>query len=278
MATTKVADLIVPEVMADMISAKLPKKLRFTPLAAIDTTLQGRPGNTITVPKWTYIGAAEDVAEGAAIPLTALAKTSSKMSIKKAGKGIELTDEALLSGYGDPLGEAVNQLSLSIADKIDNDVIVAAATATQSVSIATGAKVTMAKLQNAIDIFGDEDYQSMILVTSSANAVALRDEWITAHPNADVVANVRVKGAFANILGVDIIRSNKAAVGNGFLVKITADPETQETEPAFKIIMKRAVEIEKDRDIIRKTTVLTADEHYGAYLYDPLKVVKFTTV
>ena len=100
MVTTKTADLIVPEVMADMISAKIPNKLRFTPLAAIDTTLQGRPGNTITVPKWSYIGAAEDVAEGAAIPLTALAKTSSKMTIKKAGKGIELTDEALLNGYG----------------------------------------------------------------------------------------------------------------------------------------------------------------------------------
>lgn len=277
MASTKVTDLIVPEVMADMISAKLPKKLRFTPLAEIDTTLQGRPGNTITVPKWSYIGAAEDVLEGAAIPTTALAKTSSKMTIKKAGKGIELTDEALLSGYGDPLGEAVNQLSLSIADKIDNDVIAAATTVTQSVSIPSSTKITIAKLQDAIDIFGDEDYQSMILVTSSADAVALRNEWIAAHPNADVVANVQVKGAFANILGVDIIRSNKSTVGHGFLVKITADPETQETQAAFKIIMKRGVEIEKDRDIIHKTTVLTADEHYGAYLYDPLKVVKFTS-
>ena len=277
MASTKVTDLIVPEVMADMISAKLPKKLRFTPLAEIDTTLQGRPGNTITVPKWSYIGAAEDVLEGAAIPTTALAKTSSKMTIKKAGKGIELTDEALLSGYGDPLGEAVNQLSLSIADKIDNDIIAAATTTTQAVSIPSSTKITIKKLQDAIDIFGDEDYQSMILVTSSADAVALRDEWITAHPNADVVANVQVKGAFANILGVDIIRSNKTAVGHGFLVKITADPETDETEPAFKIIMKRAVEVEKDRDIIHGTTVLTANEHYGAYLYDPLKVVKFTS-
>jgi N4-gp56 family major capsid protein len=275
MAQTTTSNVVIPEVMADMISAKLPKKLRFTPLAKIDTTLQGRAGNTITVPKWAYIGAAADVAEGAAIPLTALASSTIEMTIKKAGKGVELTDEALLSGYGDPLGEATNQIALAIADKIDDDLIVAAQTATQSVTVAKTVPMSLANLQAAIDIFGDEEYQSMILITSSANAVALRDAWITAHPNADVAANIQVKGAFANILGVDIIRSNKTTVKDGFLVKITADPETEELEPAFKIIMKRAVEIETDRDIVHKTTVITADEHYGTYLYDPTKVVKF---
>ncbi|GAB2022425.1 N4-gp56 family major capsid protein [Pseudolactococcus yaeyamensis] len=276
MTTTMTTDMIIPEVMADMVSAKLPNKLRLTPLAGIDTTLQGRPGNKINVPKWSYIGEAEDVAEGAAIPLEKLSNTTFEMTIKKAGKGVEISDEALLSGYGDPLGEATNQLALSIADKIDSDLIAAALTTPQSVTI-TGVKLTLAKLQVAIDVFGDEDYQSMILVTSSANAVALRDEWIAAHPNADVTANIQVKGAFASILGVDIIRSNKSGVGHGFLVKITADAETEEIEPAFKIIMKRSVEIEKDRDIVHKSTVLTADEHYGAYLYDPQKVVKLVT-
>lgn len=52
MATTKLANLVDPQVMADMISAKLPKKIKFTPIARIDTTLTGRPGNTITVPKY----------------------------------------------------------------------------------------------------------------------------------------------------------------------------------------------------------------------------------
>ena len=46
MATTKIADLINPEVMADMISAKIEKKLVVTPFAKIDTTLVGQPGNT----------------------------------------------------------------------------------------------------------------------------------------------------------------------------------------------------------------------------------------
>ena len=36
---TKLAQLIDPEVMADMISAKLPNKIRVTPFAAVDASL-----------------------------------------------------------------------------------------------------------------------------------------------------------------------------------------------------------------------------------------------
>ena len=48
--TTKLSDLIDPEVMADMISAKVDKKMVVTPIAKIDNTLVGTPGSTITVP------------------------------------------------------------------------------------------------------------------------------------------------------------------------------------------------------------------------------------
>ena len=61
---TKLIDLIDPEVMADMISAKVDKKMVVTLIAKIDNTLVGTPGSTITVPSYNYIGDAEDVAEG----------------------------------------------------------------------------------------------------------------------------------------------------------------------------------------------------------------------
>ena len=50
MAQTKLANLVNPEVMADMIDKKLVDLMKFAPLADIDTTLQGRPGDTITLP------------------------------------------------------------------------------------------------------------------------------------------------------------------------------------------------------------------------------------
>ena len=41
MPQTKLANLVDPQVMADMVSAKLPKKIKFSPIARVDTTLVG---------------------------------------------------------------------------------------------------------------------------------------------------------------------------------------------------------------------------------------------
>lgn len=50
MAQTLLANIINPEVMADMIDKKLVDLMKFAPLAEIDYTLQGRPGDTIILP------------------------------------------------------------------------------------------------------------------------------------------------------------------------------------------------------------------------------------
>ena len=82
--TTKLADLINPEVMADMISAKIPKKIVVAPFAKVDTTLVGQPGDTITVPQYAYIGDAVDVAEGVAAETVKLTASTTQVTVKKA--------------------------------------------------------------------------------------------------------------------------------------------------------------------------------------------------
>src|SRR5699024_4257400 len=106
---------------------------KFTGIAPVDDTLEGQPGSTITVPKYKYIGDAETVAEGEPIQYTALETDSAQYTIEKAGKGVKITDEAVLSGYGDPVGEAQRQIRMSIVSKIDNDIVDVAMTAPLSV-------------------------------------------------------------------------------------------------------------------------------------------------
>ena len=50
--TTKLANLIDPEVLAAYIDKKLINKIVFAPLATVDTTLVGAPGSTIKFPAY----------------------------------------------------------------------------------------------------------------------------------------------------------------------------------------------------------------------------------
>lgn len=276
MTQTKIAQLVNPEVLADMVSAKLPKMIKFTPLAYVERELVGQPGNTVTVAKWVYSGDAKDITEGEAIVPDQLTTDKSTMTIKKAGKGVEVTDEALLSGYGDPLGQATHQIALAIANKVDNDLVTEAAKATQYVD---DAPTTGAALDKALAVFEDEENARYVALVNPQDAIALRadtvKEWVR---GSEIGANIVVSGTFGETHGVQIVRSKKVTKGKGFLVKVSAvetDTDDVAKYGAFVINLKRDVAVEKDRDILKKTTVITGDEHYGVYLYDPTKVVKF---
>jgi N4-gp56 family major capsid protein len=267
MAQTTKSLLVVPEVMADMISAELPNLIRFAPLARIDNTLVGRPGDTVTAPKWGYIGDATEIAEGQPIPLDAMSTTSDTFSIKKAGKGVEITDEAALSGYGDPLGEAQRQLALAIANKVDNDALAALRGAVLTYATAAAGNLDVATVDAAQQVFGDEELGSMVLLANPKDAAVLRadaaGQWARSGEFGDTILK---NGTFGEVLGAQVVRSNKLAEGEAYLVK----------PGALAIYMKRDVAVESDRDIVSKTTVITADEHYGVHLADDSKAVKIT--
>ena len=57
-------DVFDPQVVSDMINAKVEKKAVMTGYIKVDNTLSGVPGSTVTVPRWGYIGEAVDLEEG----------------------------------------------------------------------------------------------------------------------------------------------------------------------------------------------------------------------
>lgn len=232
MAVTKMTNMINPQVMGDMINAKIEALLKITPYAKVDTTLQGVAGDTKTVPSWNYIGDAEDIAEGEEVGLSTMTATSTQFTIKKAMKTVGITQEAINSGLGDPVGQAESQLAKSIAGKVDNDVLAAAYKGTMVVAPTTLATIAYNGVVDAVTKFEDEEdgIEKVMFIHPTQETALLKD---TSFLSADkFTGGVAVNGAIGKIAGCWIKKSKKvllvtyekdnAATGTG-VVTIAAD-------------------------------------------------------
>ena len=275
--TTMISDLINPQVMADMISAKIPTKLVVAPFAKVDTTLSGRPGNTITVPQYAYIGDAEDIAEGIAAETVKLETSTTEVTVKKAMKAVELTDEAVLSGYGNPVGETNNQLSKAISSKIDSDCMDALQGA-QLVYDGSASAIKYSGVVDAIDLFDEEVNTDKVIFVHPKQVTQLRKD-------ADFISadkydgKVMMTGEIGKIANCRVVASKKVPLDSGNanylcpIVKLNNDAETEEDAPALTIYLKRDTNVETDRVSLARKTDISVDKHYAVALSNTSKVV-----
>lgn len=261
---TKLTDLFDPRVIGSMIDKKLISAIKFAPLAKIDTSLVGTPGSTVSLPFYNYIGQAAVVPEGTDIPIKKLTEQTTPVTISKVGVGIELTDEAVLSGYGDAIGEGVKQIALSIADKVDDDLVTALSGNTTNVVTLQGA-LTTDDIADALVKFGEDvEGAGQVLIVDAAAYAMLRksNNWV---PNTEVGANILMSGVVGSIFGCQVVVSDRITT-DYYIVR----------PGALAIYLKRDVMVETDRDIVAKSTVITADKHLATYLLDPSKAIKIT--
>lgn len=265
---TLLQDLFVPEVVADAIDKKLVDAIRFSPLAIIDTTLVGRPGDELTMPSYEYIGDAAAVAEGADIPIAKLSQDTEKVKVSKIGKAVEFSDESLLSGANNDIAEeAAKQVVLAVNSKLEADLISemsAKAVLTAELNLASG-NVTHG-IADALGKFGEDiDGEKVLLVPPAVyTALVKSDGWI---PNTEAGANIIMNGTVGSIFGAQVVLSNR----------LTAKNEAYLIKPgALRIVMKRNTLVEFDRDILSEMNYIKASKLFAPYVYDKTKVVKIT--
>jgi len=266
---TKLANLIDPQVLADYIDKKLIDGIRFAPLATIDNTLVGRPGDKLTFPYWSYVGDSVAVSEGADIPIAQLSQTPVTVTVSKIGRAIEYTDEALLSGYNNDVAEeAAKQVVMSINSAVEGLLLNAMSTnATLTKAVTLSADTDAAdEIADALTLFGEDiDGEKVIAIPPSFYAYLRKStSWI---PNTEIGANTIIRGTVGMVHGCQIVTSNRLTTPNtAYIIK----------PGALRIVMKRDTLVEYDRDIISETNYIKASKLFAPYVYDASKLIKIT--
>ena len=256
MPATKRTNLIDPQVLGAYLDVKLINAIKLSPLVNVDNTLVGQPGSTLELPKYEYIGAAEEVAEGAAMVPVALNATSEEVQVKKAGKAVSISDEAMLAAYGDPVNEIGNQLLLAMADKIETDLYAAMANATLTHDAAAFNKDAVA---DALVKFGEDIDGEMYLFIAPKDFAELRKDKDFIHVDNGVITGER-----GMIHGCRVVVSNRVGENAAYIMK----------PGALALVMKRNVMVEADRDILKGMNVYACNEHYAVQLRYEDKVIK----
>lgn len=309
---TTTANLIIPEVIADYVETKLVDAIRISPLARIDRSLQGNPGDEVTLPRYSYVGDALPVQEGEDIPISRLTQTSNKVKIHKIGRAIEYTDETILNAYNGDIGsEAASQVLKSINSGVEADLIASMrnnATLTQNLTV--GTDDPSEAVADGLVKFGEEVDGGGVVAIPPALLGEFRKSknWI---PNTEIGAQQIIRGTFGSIYGYQVITMNRlkahdeyakttdtaldntktyyvANANGGFTAVVSPDVADiatyyEKTAVAAKgfiikpgalaIYMKRDTLVEVDRDIIAEVNYIKASKLFAPYLYDQSKVV-----
>jgi hypothetical protein len=269
--TNGIAGLVVPQVMADQVRAKLGKLIKFRPLAVVDADMSNMQGNTVVLPTYAYVGDASDVAEGTTTSTATSTMTMSTQSftVKKAVKDVLVSDEAILSTNGAVLGEIEYQLAVSIANKIDSDAYTALAGATTAIP---SVNITQAGFAGLRVTFGEDLEGRQLLFCNSAEYGK-----ILAVPEFVAVDNgsAFISGHVGQVLGIDIVVSDRVTAGTGIVVKV-ADNETGFSSP-LGISYNRNVNLETFRDMSTRSTRIGVDCHYVTYIRNQSAVKKITS-
>ena len=210
------------------------------------------------------IGDADNVLEGHDIPIAKLTQSTKRVTIEKIGKGVWITDEAILSGYGDQINEGVNQLTTSIASRVDRKLLSALNENTRNV-YTLGADFDPGDIPKALALFGEEsEGQKAMLVDPTTYAKILSDvkDWI---PASQLAAETVIRGSLGMAFGVQIIVSER----------IKPESPLHIIKPgALALFMKRDTLVETDRDIVNQSTLITASKLFAPYLYSPSSAIK----
>ena len=271
MANTKLSDLFNPQVVGNKIATDYGNKIVVSKFANVSTTLVGVAGDTITRNQYVYAGDANVLGELVADTPAKLSTKRVTKTIVKVSKQIVLSDEALLSGADDPMGEAIEQIAMSIAKKDDADAITELLTTTQT---ATGTTLATA-IQAGLKVLGEKAMGANVIIFANSSdywdMVADHNNWI---PASEISAKLVQNGVTGKYFSCNVVPTDSVEKGSPILMLEGA--LSKEMKKSFEAEMERILNKQIAGEQISYADLLAGYEHRVYWANDLTKIVKLT--
>lgn len=229
-------------------------------LMTIDTSLAESEGMVKTINVYTYTGAVEKLADGAANTTKgALAYVGTDYRVARAQQTFEYTDGEFMKDNNvvDMSLKGANDL---MANELTEDFYTECAKATEEVEFANGGAISYDIIVDAISAVNLENETELFVVIPNAWKADLRKD--EDYKNARM-GEVVYGGQVGTIAGIPVI-ATKALTDEAYVM----------TKEAVKLFMKKDVEVEQDRDIETKTNTVVLATYYICALADNNKICK----
>lgn len=272
MAVTLAADFtFAPKVWADHVSAYFNKKLVFGAFATMDNTLTQAPGTTINFPYFTAISAAEEPTETGDLTVASLGDSSFSATVKEVGKAVGFSDKSLRTSAAAKdriFSEAQAQIGRVHAEKVDADLITELNTVSNYTTGFTAAGASdVCTVNNLFTArllgFGDRANECAVIFLHSLHYLAMMKDSTTGLMKADANDPMYlVPGFMGRLFGAAVVVVDTlpevTAVGSkktyaAFMCKSNA----------YGIITAEELQMEHDRDILARETIITATQWYA---------------
>ena len=279
MANTINTNVIVPDVYAQLVRDKIAGKVKVAQFLVNLGDLHGKVGETLTMPKWGYIGDAKDWNIATPMDVTQMKQTSTKATIKAiqapAVKVADYDDEVEL---GNAIEEASNQQAIGVARKYDTDAIACALESPLKYQLATKNTVTQDEMIAILGLYGDDrdsaDFDAIVIHSSFAPSFYKMDMFTSRNLTMTEDGNgIAVNGEIGTFLGIPVVLSDRlydATNQEGFILVMKKN--------AISIIPKENPFAEASRDASLRQTTIYLSQFYAMALTDDEAIVFAKTV
>jgi len=274
MANTINTNVIVPEVYSALVREKIAGKCKVAQFLVNLGDLKGKPGETLNMPKWAYIGDAKDWNINTPMDVTQMKQTSVPATIKAIqAPGVKVADYDNEVELGNAINEAANQQAIAVARKYDTDAIACALESPLKYELATKNNVTQTELIGIMGLYGDDrdsaDFDAIVIHSAFAPSFYLMDMFTSTEKTMTTDGSgIAVNGIIGYFLGIPVILSDRlydATNQEGFILFMKKN--------AISIIPKETPFAETSRDASLRQTTIYLSQFYAMALTDDTAIV-----